>query len=629
MLLSFLFACGTNDPPSEDDSACNPRSFWADDDGDGFGGSEPTEACDPPDLHWVENGDDCDDHDVAVHPDAAELCNGRDDDCDGEIEADVPTWYADADGDGFGDPSSPASQCEAPDGFVSDASDCDDADGAIHPGVAEVCNASDDDCNEIVDDVDGDGDGDAPLECAGGGDCDDGDALVHPGALDVCGDGVDSDCSGSDVCSDFDGEIDLGASDLLLFPASGNQDYGRAIEVGDIDGDGAADLVGAAQYAASGYGGAYIAFGPLSGTMDAGTLVHGSAGTSYAGRAIGLGDGNDDGFDDLAVGSPYSDEVFVVFGPVTSEVDLSDANVVLFSPGDTFFGHGTALGDVDGDGIDDAIVGAWGASTGGSSSGSIFVEHGPLPEDEIDLVAEADAEIYGDVAELNAGRFVKGGADSNGDGVGDVLAQALGLDTGGSNAGGAFVVHGPFDGLVSLEEADGVLVGEEPNAYAGFAIAQGDVDGDGLADALVGAPYTSDQAGAAYVVLGPSTGSIDLGEADIVIRGSKGGVQVGTAVGAGDANGDGVGEIFVGAIGDETGGSMAGGAFLFYGPSFGEWVDTDAAAHLVGADSTDQAGWAVSVSDLDGDGRGELLVGAPLDETGGSLAGAVHGVFAD
>ncbi|MBU0606397.1 MAG: putative metal-binding motif-containing protein, partial [Armatimonadetes bacterium] len=81
---------------------------------------------------------DCDDGDATVYPDAPELCNGVDDDCDGEVDEDAAsasTWYADLDGDGFGDPASTALACAVPEGFVADGTDCDDGDAAVNPAA--------------------------------------------------------------------------------------------------------------------------------------------------------------------------------------------------------------------------------------------------------------------------------------------------------------------------------------------------------------------------------------------------------------------------------------------------------------------------------------------------------------
>jgi hypothetical protein len=166
------------------------------------------------DGHSVEDGD-CDDADPTVHPGATETCNEQDDDCDGDIDEGVALpWWPDADGDGHG-AGEPTSACEAPDGTVGTDDDCDDTDPAISPSSEEACNGVDDDCDGDVDedvlievyaDADGDGWGDAAAPawgCEGdagtsatAGDCDDADAFVHPGIVGDACDGVDADCDG-------------------------------------------------------------------------------------------------------------------------------------------------------------------------------------------------------------------------------------------------------------------------------------------------------------------------------------------------------------------------------------------------------------------------------------------------
>ena len=188
-------------------------TFWPDADGDGFGAATgAVEACDLPAAH-VANSDDCNDEDDGIFPGAAETCNGADDDCDTEIDEDVgDTFYADSDGDGFGDPDRALVACSLPPEAADNALDCDDTDAAVHPEATETCNEQDDDCDGTVDegvtatfyaDTDGDGWGDAgvPTEAcevpagyaAAPGDCDDTVATTFPGADERCN-GADDDC---------------------------------------------------------------------------------------------------------------------------------------------------------------------------------------------------------------------------------------------------------------------------------------------------------------------------------------------------------------------------------------------------------------------------------------------------
>ncbi len=162
---------------------------------------------------------DCDDGDAGRHPGADETtCNDVDDDCDGSIDEDAPTntYWRDADGDGYGDPGDTIQDCHdtPPAGYVANSDDCDDGNGAVHPGAAEVaCDGIDQDCDggDAAPDADGDGwdvcgPGDAVNPDGKPADCDDGNGAIHPGAAEVACDGIDQDCDGGDAAPDADGD---------------------------------------------------------------------------------------------------------------------------------------------------------------------------------------------------------------------------------------------------------------------------------------------------------------------------------------------------------------------------------------------------------------------------------------
>jgi hypothetical protein len=211
------------DGETDETDAIDAPTWYADADADGYGDPDTSEpACDQP-RGFVADATDCDDHDDDIHPDADELCNGVDDDCDGETDesdaADASTWYADRDGDGYGDPRVTSFGCDPGSGWLADGSDCDDRDSAIHPAASEVCDGVDNDCDGLVDDddsgvggtttwyLDYDGDGyggdlydteacEQPSGYAAtADDCYDGDADIHPGATELCN-GSDDDCDG-------------------------------------------------------------------------------------------------------------------------------------------------------------------------------------------------------------------------------------------------------------------------------------------------------------------------------------------------------------------------------------------------------------------------------------------------
>ena len=139
-----------------DEAAEDALSWYGDVDGDGYGaGLVLAVACEGP-AGMTSTAGDCDDSDPLVSPMGTETCDGRDEDCDfaidedGAVDADI--WFADSDGDGFGDPATPQSACVQPVSFVLNADDCDDTRFDVHPGGVEVCdNELDDDCDGGVD----------------------------------------------------------------------------------------------------------------------------------------------------------------------------------------------------------------------------------------------------------------------------------------------------------------------------------------------------------------------------------------------------------------------------------------------------------------------------------------------
>ena len=229
-------------------------TFYADGDADGFGDADTTTtACELP-SGYVEDAGDCDDSDGDINPDATEVCNGYDDDCDELVDLaddslDTSTstwWYADSDGDGFGDPTESVESCEPPGtDYVLDDSDCNDDDETINPDGTEVCDGADDeDCDDTIDedgaddaltfyaddDDDGYGDPDNTTNSCeqpsgyveNAGDCDDSSGDINPEGTEVC-DGVDDE--------DCDETVDEGgASDASVWYADADED-----EYGDPD----------------------------------------------------------------------------------------------------------------------------------------------------------------------------------------------------------------------------------------------------------------------------------------------------------------------------------------------------------------------------------------------------------
>ena len=211
--------------------ACSDKDD-ADDDGGGGDGGAGVDA-DNDGFEAMPEGDDCDDSDPAVNPFAEESCNGQDEDCDGVIDedsaVDAVAWFPDEDRDGYGDEERSDRACDPPEeGWILQGGDCNDGEAEIHPGVEEICDAVDQDCNKAIDDdaadavswyrdVDEDGYGgdseviacNAPDDGAvwqlDGGDCDDTDDARSPGIDEVC-DGLDNDCD--ELTDDADPDVD-------------------------------------------------------------------------------------------------------------------------------------------------------------------------------------------------------------------------------------------------------------------------------------------------------------------------------------------------------------------------------------------------------------------------------------
>jgi large repetitive protein len=198
-------------------------TYYADFDGDGFGNANnPSTSCNGAPASYILNNTDCDDGNVAIFPGSVEIaCNGLDDDCDGTIDENnvFVTYYADFDGDGFGNPNNPATSCNgAPNNYILNNTDCDDGNAAIFPGSIEIaCNGLDDDCDGTIDennvfvsyyaDFDGDGFGNPnnPATSCNGApnnyilnntDCDDGNSSINPNATEIVGNNIDDNCNG-------------------------------------------------------------------------------------------------------------------------------------------------------------------------------------------------------------------------------------------------------------------------------------------------------------------------------------------------------------------------------------------------------------------------------------------------
>ncbi len=613
---------------------CEESVWWLDADGDGFGGEDGVLDCQQP-AGFVEAFGDCDDQDASVNPAASEVCDEKNNDCDARVDEDAPgarEWYLDGDGDGYGLRSRSVESCSTLPGYASLAGDCDDDDRAVNPEALEVCDGVDNDCDGSVDlaavdrgtwyeDGDGDGYGDEdepvsactqPAGTAAGEadgvpfDCDDANSRIHPAAEDTCGDGLDNDCDGA-IGADCVDAGDRALADLEALRWSGAGDgAGAAVAgVGNIDGEEGGELLVAAPDADR----AWLVSGPGGGDLaGAAASLFGPEGSGAGASAAGVGDLDRDGYGELLIGGPSADggAAWLLSGPLSGEIDLGEA--VSFSGGSGRLGIAVAGGgDLSGDLLVDLAVADDRAE---SLAGAAYVFYGPVTASAD--IADADAVLTGAQPGDRAGRSLQGVGDISGDGVADALVGAPGFD---GERGAALLVFGPVSGVMSLADADATLSGVEARDSAGGAVAAaGDLDGDGAADLLVGGAG----ADAIYLVAGPVTGDLALAEARAVLDGG-GDAGLGAALTSVDFDGDGLWDLFAGAASDAAGGEDAGAVYGFYGPVSGGLALSDAHVRWLGA-AGERAGESIArTGDVDRDGRGELLIGAPgVDDEAGA-----------
>jgi hypothetical protein len=512
-------------------------------------------------------------------------------------------------------------------------------------------------------------------------------------------------------------------SDLLGFAASS--------KAGDLNGDGVMDLIVTAQNRAEGAlntGAAYVVFGQADGdygsltngirVIDAATLtpdqgltvISKGHGDLFGSVTMGLGDINGDGVDDYAIGSSASDlgglntgSLYVFFGRADGIYgDLVDGRrvidianfgessgfVVVGDTNDDRLGTSAAsLGDINGDGINDLIVGAQNGDDVASNAGEAYVMYGRADgsfgtvfngRQTIDTTSLSPSQgfiLQGVRAQgvATAGSGVSNAGDMNGDGIDDIIVGSSGqlLNT-WSGASAAYVIYGKSDGsygatvsgrqvlrLANLTASEGFsITADAVGDGVGYSVASaGDVNGDGLDDLVIGAPGNDvggSTAGAAYVIFGRADGtygSLISGQrvlglptlaptAGFVVYGDATQDWFGTAVSsAGDINGDGVDDLLIGAPRGDDVASNSGEAYVIFGQADGTFgtiaggrqvIDTTSLSPkngfvIQGAAFGGSMGQSVSaIGDLNGDGFDDLTVAAP-GEVGGK--GAVYVIY--
>ncbi len=419
-------------------------------------------------------------------------------------------------------------------------------------------------------------------------------------------------------------------------------------------------------------------------TLDgaSGFRLNGIHAGDYSGRSVsGAGDVNGDGFDDLLIGADAADpngnsragESYVVFGKSSrfgASFDLAtlDGATGFRIEGSYSYDNSglsvSGAGDVNGDGFDDLIIGAFlGDPNGRTAAGESFVIFGKSSGfsavlDLSTLDGTNGFRVDGIDAIDVSGQAVSSAGDVNGDGFDDLIIGAIYADPNGiSSAGESYVVFGKsseFAATLSLSTLNGTtgfrLNGTDTNDRSGEAVSSaGDVNGDGFDDLLIGAQYGDPEgdsdAGESYVVFGKASGFaavLELFELDgttgFRLDGIDPGDHSGSAVSsAGDVNGDGFDDLLIGAdYADPNGDSRAGESYVVFGRAseFGDAIDLSTldgttGFRLDGIDSSDVSGRAVSgAGDVNGDGIDDLLIGAVGgDPDGNSGAGESYVVF--
>jgi hypothetical protein len=346
-------------------------------------------------------------------------------------------------------------------------------------------------------------------------------------------------------------------------------------------------------------------------------------GTSLA----SAGDVNGDGYSDVIVGAPYYDNGQIDEG--RAFLYLGSASGLAASPAWTgeseqtnaYFGYSVATaGDVNGDGYSDVVVGALGYSNGQTREGRAFVYLGSAAG----LAASPAWTAESNQGEAMFGVSVASAGDVNGDGYSDVIVGAAGYDNGQTDEGRVYVYLGsPAGPAISP-----AWTAESDQVFANFGISvapAGDANGDGYSDVILGASFFDNgqtNEGRAFVYLGSAAGlaTAPAWTAESDQASAYFGVSVATA---GDVNGDGYGDVIVGAYQYDNGETAEGRVFVYLGSPAGP------AASPASSAESDQAqaffGYSVATAgDVNGDGYSDVIVGAYAYDGGDTDEGRAY-----
>lgn len=465
-------------------------------------------------------------------------------------------------------------------------------------------------------------------------DCDDEDASREPGAREVCGDGLVNDCEGtvSAAYADCADRIYVSEAHARMTGEDEYDSAGCAVDAaGDVDGDGFSDIIVGAYNQipedGSAGGAAYLVSGTVEGEFSlagASAKMVGESWPDSAGMSVaGAGDVDGDGYADLLVGAPwnspdvsYGGATYVVLGPAAGTIPLATAHAKISGDiANSYVGWAVSgVGDADGDGLSDILIGTPHVSVAGvEHGGAAYLVSGSVSG--ASSVSETIATLAGDEAERYAGLAVSDAGDSDGDGLSDYIVGAAESSYCCESPGTVYLVRAPVSGVMGLDDADATFASEGSADKAGASVAgAGDVNGDGLADQIVGARMNDDggeDAGAAYVLEGPSSGSDDLSAAAAKLLGQRSEDHAGVAVdGAGDVDGDGRSDLLIGADGETSMSLGAGAAYVVLGAPVGTVELAHAEAKIVGESWGSAFGGAVAGGqDTNGDGFSDLIIG--------------------
>ncbi len=376
-------------------------------------------------------------------------------------------------------------------------------------------------------------------------------------------------------------------SDVTMTGEAITNSFGYSVSsAGDVNGDGYADIIVGAYEYSSGTGRVYLYDYFMRNEIVHDYRMSGNySGSNFGWSVSGAGDLNGDGYSDVIISARGdSGKVYIYFGGASMDT-IADL-VMTGEATNTRFGWSVSgAGDVNGDGYDDFIVGAWGML---GTRGRAYIYFGGASMNNV-----ADLTITGATLE-NFGRSVSSAGDVNGDGYSDVIVGATGL-------GRAYIF---FGGILMDTIADVTMIREVTSSFFGGSVSSaGDVNGDGYDDVIVGAYQYSGSRGRAYIFLG---GAPMDSIADLKMTGEAASINFGESVSsAGDVNGDGYSDIVIGA---QMYSFSTGRAYIYFG---GVSMDTIPDVTMTGEAMNSKFGyWVSSAGDVNVDGYDDVIVGA-------------------